>query len=211
MNIFLALNDRELQTLTAKMLRIVGHNPCESTKTNLANAIKAHWLEFLLVDLNLEPSGAEELVAVARAKYPQLPVLLTSGGELDESMKRRVAEMRAEFLQRPHTSVVLKAAINRTKLLSSTVTIGSFWEMMALSERIFLKNYNSGIPKETKCREGFLREFEKRLDGVINEIKWEFGSPTDIMSIRIGTTLKGKTSQLLADLIFWLECQQEKL
>lgn len=211
MDIFLALNDQELQTTTAKLLRIGGHNPCKSTDTNMAEAIKANWIEFLLADLNLEPSGAEELVAVARAKYPKLPILLLSGGEFDGLAKKRVTEMRVEFLQRPHTAVVLVAAINRTKLLASEITIGNFWQMMALSEDIFFRNYNPSIPEELKARKCFLLDFQQRLWEVSSEIMQKHGIIFNILSVPLGTVLMDKSRRLLADLTFWLECQKIKL
>lgn len=211
MNILLALNDSQLRTTMACLLNKIGHYAFrESTNDERIALINSDApIDFLLADLNLEPSGAEELVAAARTKYPKLPILLVNG--FDERDKRRITEMKVEFIQPPQTDVVLAAAINRTKLLASEITIGNFWQMMALSNDIFFQNYNPSIPGELKARECFLRDFQQGLLEVDSEIRQKHEMIFNTLLVPLETVLMDKSRHLLADLTFWLECQKIKL
>ena len=112
--ILLAEDEELLRELATTILKQAGYEVLTASSPHELRSLVSEYQEevdLLLTDVVMPGVSGQELVHLARARWPRVRVLYMSGYSNDEI---RIAEPDAEFLQKPFTPSELMAKIQET-------------------------------------------------------------------------------------------------
>ena len=112
-SILLADDEDTLLRLFSHVLERAGYatiSAASSTEAETLFAEHADEVGALLLDVNLPPDGAEQVLATVSARSPELPVLIVSGKLLEGSLATEVqSRSNLHFLAKPFRPMELLA------------------------------------------------------------------------------------------------------
>jgi two-component system response regulator PrrA len=68
-------------------------------------------IDAVVIDAGIDPEGANPVLEVLAAEYPQIGVVVTSGGQLSDSLRIRLLASDGTFLLKPFLPKVLVEAV----------------------------------------------------------------------------------------------------
>ena len=111
--ILLADDEPTILRLLLNVLENAGHSTLTASSSTEAVDIflqQTDQIVALVLDVNLPPGGAEEVLEAVLARRPEIPYLIVSGKPLDEPLASQVAQSpTCHFLPKPFRTAELLA------------------------------------------------------------------------------------------------------
>ena len=102
--IFLVDDEPSLLRLAVRVLEAEGHRILTATRADEAlRAFEECWeqIDAVILDVKIPPHGVGELLATILDRRRDMPVILTSGDDLDAALRQQLRECGGEFLRKP--------------------------------------------------------------------------------------------------------------
>ena len=100
-------------------LERLGYQMLEASSPETAEALLArstHKVDLLLTDVVLASGGGAKVIEVVKARFPDVRVLVMSGYNDDETLRRGIARGAFPFIEKPFTADTLGRAVDRALL-----------------------------------------------------------------------------------------------
>jgi nitrogen-specific signal transduction histidine kinase/CheY-like chemotaxis protein len=108
-------DDVRVRAVILAALERAGYRMLEATSCEAARALLARrpeGVDLLLTDVVMPGGGAAELIRLVRERFPRTRVLVMSGYNADETLRRGVAQGAYPFIAKPFTADALARAID---------------------------------------------------------------------------------------------------
>ncbi|HEX5100039.1 MAG TPA: ATP-binding protein, partial [Polyangiaceae bacterium] len=109
-------DDVRVRATVYMALERLGYKTLEASSPETAEAVLARSsdkVDLLLTDVVLAGGGGAKVIEVVRARFPEVRVLVMSGYNADETLRRGIARGAFPFLAKPFTADVLGRAVDK--------------------------------------------------------------------------------------------------
>ena len=112
LKILIVDDENQILRLLRRILNRAGHEVLTASNGDQAReylAAEIESLDMIVLDMVIPPRGGLEVLDDALGRRPDLPFLLISGEEIDQSLRQRIETINGSFLRKPfHPDAVLR-------------------------------------------------------------------------------------------------------